>query len=207
MAVIHRTTLVPGKTDLVAAWLPGRQWYQGTVPRLRKAGGFRLDDPDGAVGIEFLLLMDDSAPVSVLYQVPLTYRGAPLPGAENALLGTAEHGTLGRRWIYDATRDPVAVAAVQDLLAGRAVAQAQNHSDTVDSSVVVTRVELASAGGENGVAVDGDTHTDVPIGAAALRFHRLPAAHQRGAGGSVAVPHTPGSGPVHTVELVSVLGG
>ncbi|MFF2083358.1 1,4-alpha-glucan branching protein [Nocardia sp. NPDC058176] len=206
MAVIHRTSLVPGKTDLVAAWLPGRQWYRGTVPRLRKAGGFRLDDPDGAVGIEFLLLLDDSTPEPQLYQVPLTYRGAPLPGAENALLGTAEHGTLGRRWIYDATRDPVAVAAVLDLLAGRTAAQAQNDSDTVDSSVVVAGVELVSAGGESGVAVDGDTHTDVPIGTAAVRFHRLPAAHQPGTRGSVIAPHTPDSGPVRTVELVSVLG-
>jgi len=37
--------------------------------------------------------------------VPLTYRGAPLDGAEDALVGTTEHGVLGRRWVYDGTRE------------------------------------------------------------------------------------------------------
>lgn len=185
MAVIHRTSLVPGKTDLVAAWLPGRSWYRGTTPRLRKAGGFRLDDPDGAVGIEVLLLADDSTATPVLYHVPLTYRGAPLPGADHALLGTAEHGTLGRRWIYDATRDPVAVAAVIGLLAGRTAAQAQNVSDTVDPTIAVTPVDLTHP---VGAAVDGTDHTDLPIGPSSLRFHRLPTAPGT-ARGSVTVPH------------------
>ena len=35
------------------------------------------------------------------YVVPMTYRGAPLAGADEALIGTSEHGVLGRRWIYD----------------------------------------------------------------------------------------------------------
>ncbi|MEV0767119.1 maltokinase N-terminal cap-like domain-containing protein [Nocardia salmonicida] len=105
MAVIHQTTVTPSKRDLVATWLPSRQWYRGTTPHIRKAGGFRLDDPAGEVGIEFLLFVDDSGADEVLYQVPLTYRGAPLPGGDAALVGTAEHGVLGRRWIYDGTRD------------------------------------------------------------------------------------------------------
>lgn len=33
------------------------------------------------------------------YHVPMAYRGAPLPGAEHALVGTSRHGVLGKRWI------------------------------------------------------------------------------------------------------------
>ncbi|NED57703.1 1,4-alpha-glucan branching protein, partial [Micromonospora aurantiaca] len=43
MAVIHKTTMTPGKLELLAAWLPDRPWYTGTgrEPELAKAGGFR----------------------------------------------------------------------------------------------------------------------------------------------------------------------
>lgn len=201
MAVIHQTTVVPSKRDLVAAWLPGRQWYQGTTPRLDRVGGFRLDDPVGEVGIEFVLFVDDSGTDQVLYQVPMTYRGAPLPGADSALIGTAEHGVLGRRWIYDGTRDPVAIGAVKDLLRGHTTAQAQSLSDTTDPTVVVTPTQRRSVDGDIGVAVDGIAHTDVPWGSAAVRFHRVPVSLRVGGAGSVAAPSA--LGPV--VELISVL--
>nr|WP_245617138.1 hypothetical protein [Knoellia subterranea] len=48
-------------------------------------GTFRLDDPAGEVGMECFLF--GSAGGSTLF-VPLTYRGAPLAGAEQHLLGT-----------------------------------------------------------------------------------------------------------------------
>ncbi|MEV0542335.1 maltokinase N-terminal cap-like domain-containing protein [Nocardia salmonicida] len=201
MAVIHQTTVTPSKRDLVATWLPSRQWYQGTTPHIRKAGGFRLDDLAGEVGIEFLLFVDDSGAGEVLYQVPLTYRGAPLPGGDSALVGTAEHGVLGRRWIYDGTRDPVAIGAVVDLLTGRTRAQAQSVSDAPDPTVVVTKPEHRSIEGDVGIGLDDITHTDVPIGSAVVRFHRSPAAVRLGAAGSVAVPSA--LGPV--VELITVL--
>ena len=56
MAIIHRTTMAPTKLELLTSWLPGRPWYAGgaALPRLTKAGGFRLDDPDGEVGLEFM---------------------------------------------------------------------------------------------------------------------------------------------------------
>jgi hypothetical protein len=69
------------------------------------------------------------------YHAPMAYRSAPLPGAEDGLIGTSEHGVLGRRWIYDAAHDPVAVRQPLAFLAGEAQAQAQNDSDTPDSSV------------------------------------------------------------------------
>ncbi|MFD4458905.1 1,4-alpha-glucan branching protein [Nocardia sp. NPDC058480] len=201
MAVIHQTSVTPSKLDIVAAWLPSRQWYQGTIPQIHKAGGFRLDDPVGEVGIEFLLFVDDSGADQVLYQVPLTYRGAPLPGGESALLGTAEHGVLGCRWIYDATRDPVAIGAIGALLTDRTTAQAQSLSDTTDPTVIVTQAEQKLIDGDIGIGVDGVAHTDVPLGFAVVRFHRAPTAARLGGAGAVSAPSV--LGPV--VELITVL--
>ncbi|NEA23264.1 maltokinase N-terminal cap-like domain-containing protein [Actinomadura bangladeshensis] len=137
MAVIHKTTMTPGKLELLAAWLPDRPWYTGTgrEPELAKAGGFRLDDPAGEVGIEFMVVTDTSGERPVSYQVPLTYRGVPLDGADEALIGTAEHGVLGRRWVYDGAHDPVLVAQLLALVQGRAEAQHQSKSDAPEPSV------------------------------------------------------------------------
>jgi Maltokinase N-terminal cap domain len=137
MAVIHRTTVKPTKLDLLTSWLPSRPWYHGVgEPRLAKAGGFRLDDPEGAVGIEFFVTTDASGPQLASYLVPFTYRGAPLDGAEQALVGTMEHGVLGRRWVYDGCHDPVLVAQLLAFVEGRVRAQAQSVSDTLDHEVV-----------------------------------------------------------------------
>ena len=137
MAIIHRTTLAPAKLELLTSWLPGHAWYAGgaTLPWLTKAGGFRLDDPDGEVGLEFMAATDDSGDEPVTYHIPLTYRGAPLAGGDDALIGTAEHGVLGKRWIYDGTRDPILVTQMFALLLGEAEPQAQSISNTVDPSV------------------------------------------------------------------------
>ena len=134
MALIHRTTMVPTKLDLLTRWLPDQPWYRAAgAPQLDRAGGFRLDDPAGEVGIEFMFVIDTSA--GVTYHVPLSYRGAPLAGAGAALVGTAEHGVLGRRWIYDGTGDPVVVTQLLALVQGQAQAQAQSETDTPDHSV------------------------------------------------------------------------
>ncbi|MFG2872336.1 1,4-alpha-glucan branching protein [Streptomyces sp. NPDC048338] len=138
MAVIHHTTMSPGKLELLASWLPSQPWYAGNgkPPEPVKAGGFRLDDPDGEVGIEFMVVGDLSADRPVAYLVPLGYRGTPLDGADHALVGTSEHGVLGTRWIYDGTHDPVVVAQLLALLQGRAEPQAQNDTGVHDRSVV-----------------------------------------------------------------------
>ncbi|MGH3169056.1 MAG: maltokinase N-terminal cap-like domain-containing protein [Trebonia sp.] len=138
MSILHRTTLVPSKLELLTEWLPSRLWYAdpGRTPSLVKAGGFRLDDPDGEVGIEFMVAVDTSGDGPVAYHVPMTYRGAPLDGAGNALIGIAEHGVLGRRWIYDGTRDPVLVTQLAALIQGAAEPQAQSINDTPDPTVL-----------------------------------------------------------------------
>jgi Maltokinase N-terminal cap domain len=141
MAVIHKTTMAPTKLELLTPWLPAQPWYAATnrEPELYRAGGFRLDDPEGEVGIEFMVVRDDSGDRPGAYHVPLTYRGAPLDGAdEAALIGTSEHGVLGRRWVYDGTHDPVLVTGLIRLLQGREVPQAQSLTDTPDPSVTVS---------------------------------------------------------------------
>jgi maltokinase-like protein len=95
-------TLTPSFREFMPQWLARQDWYLGFgVPALRPVGAFRLEDPDGEVGIETQLMTDGDE----IYQIPMTYRGAAL--ANGALIATAEHSELGRRWIYDATTDPV----------------------------------------------------------------------------------------------------
>ncbi|MFF8444916.1 1,4-alpha-glucan branching protein [Streptomyces californicus] len=140
MATVHRTTMSPGKLELITDWLPQQKWYAGgpATPDLTNAGGFRLDDPEGEVGIEFMVVVDGAAEEPVAYLVPLSYRGAALEGApDEALLGTSEHGVLGTRWIYDGTHDPVVQAQLGALLRGQAEPQHQRESDTPDPSVTV----------------------------------------------------------------------
>jgi hypothetical protein len=175
MALIYKTTLVPSKLELLTAWLPSQLWYlgEGSEPDLSRAGGFRLDDPAGEVGMEFIAVNDTSGHAPVTYHVPLTYRAAPLAGAEAGLVGTTEHGVLGTRWVYDGAHDPVAIAQVLALLEGDAEAQAQSETDTPDPSVLAhlsapgrfakpgwTSVETAFGGTDIvGVAFGADAST------------------------------------------------
>lgn len=115
MAIIYDAVLNPSKQDLLAAWLPKQAWFQelgADAAELEHLGAFRFDDPAGEVGMETHLL---SAGGRVVH-VPLTYRGAPLPGAEEFLAGTMEHSVLGDRWIYDACADPVYASALATVI-------------------------------------------------------------------------------------------
>ncbi|MGC4893604.1 CG0192-related protein [Micromonospora sp. DT31] len=105
MALLHRAELRPSKLELLAGWLPDRQWFAGEAGApVTRVAAYRFDDPAGAVGMETLLVRAGDGPV---LQVPLTYRGSPLAGADGFLVGTVEHSVLGRRWVYDACGDPV----------------------------------------------------------------------------------------------------
>lgn len=138
MAIVHKTTLVPSKLELLTIWLPRQPWYPGgDRPRLARAGGFRLDDPDGEVGIEVMVVTDEAGAEPVGYVVPMTYRAAALPECADALVGTTEHGVLGTRFVYDAPADPVFRTQLRALVHGGVRAQAQHTSDTPDLTVLV----------------------------------------------------------------------
>ena len=152
MALIHQATLTPTKLELLEAWLPGREWYPGdTVPKdLDRVAACRFDDPAGEVGIEILVVRDAGGP---LLHTPLTYRGAPLPGGEQWLVGTTEHSVLGTRWVYDAAGDPVYVAVLAEAIRTGGH-EAAEFLDTPDGEVA--REPLMSVRG-SGHQVHGST--------------------------------------------------
>lgn len=113
MAVVHRAEITPGKLDLLAAWLPGQEWFSDDGP-LERVATFRFDDPAGQVGLETFLVRSGM----FTFHVPLTYRDAPLDGG--TLIGELEHSALGHRWVYDGPSDPVYVAATTDAIASGA---------------------------------------------------------------------------------------
>ena len=115
MALIYKATLNPPKLQLLTGWLPSRPWFTGEAD-IEQVGAYRFDDPAGEVGIEAFLLQAGDGSV---FHVPLTYRGAPLVGAEEFLISTTEHSVLGTRWVYDGCGDPVwATALATTVLTG-----------------------------------------------------------------------------------------
>lgn len=109
MSIIYDATIEPSKLDMLAAWLPSQEWFI-PVPdaELERVASFRFDDPAGQVGMETLLIRHGAW----TYQVPLVYRNAPIPELAAFLLTSTEHSVLGTRWVYDATGDPLYVAAI-----------------------------------------------------------------------------------------------
>ncbi|GAB3755448.1 hypothetical protein GCM10027599_19060 [Yimella radicis] len=135
MAILHKATLEPSKNELIEAWIGEQRWYTGKsgTPALSVIGSYRFDDPAGEVGVEVSLVLDTSGAQPTLFQVPLTYRGAPLEGAERALVGTTEHSTLGTRWVYDGCHDPVFVTALlETIVTGGRHADVQFEEGTQD---------------------------------------------------------------------------
>jgi hypothetical protein len=142
MALVHHATLSPTKQELVAGWLPTRPWANGRTI-VEKLAEYRFDDPDGEVGVETILFRCDDGSV---VQVPLTYRGAPLDGADGFLLGTADHSYLGPRWVYDGCGDPVwAQALATAILTGGTQAQMyfEENGERVD---VPPRLQVRGTG-------------------------------------------------------------
>lgn len=114
MALLHQAQLSPSKLEAIAAWLPTQPWLDGAdVSTIQLLGAYRFDDPAGEVGIETHLV--GTADGRVL-QVPVTYRDAPLPGAEASLITMMQHSVLGPRWVYDGVSDPVAMTAFADAI-------------------------------------------------------------------------------------------
>ena len=142
MAIIHKAELHPTKLELLEGWLPHQAWFTAPGATLRKMGSFRFDDPEGEVGLETILVAGDST----VYQVPLSYRGAPLRDAEPALMGTMQHSVLGTRWVYDACGDPCYVDALAEaILTGRP--QAVHYLDAGGTLEAIPETMVVSSTG------------------------------------------------------------
>lgn len=102
MALFHAATLTPSKSELISEWAPTQAWGPPSEAPIELVGAFRFDDPEGQVGMETHIVRAGD----VVLQIPLTYRNAPLVGAEDALVTTMEHSALGTRWVYDGLHDP-----------------------------------------------------------------------------------------------------
>lgn len=105
MAIIYKASISPTKAELLERIVGEAVTVLGT---------YRFDDPGGEVGVEAFIARSGAK----TRQVVLTYRGAPLEGAEEDFISTMEHSTLGRRWIYNGTGDSVAVACFRRALRG-----------------------------------------------------------------------------------------
>ena len=155
MALVHRATVDPSKQELVEAWLPTRPWAQG-LEITKKLGEYRFDDPAGEVGVETIVFATGEG-TSV--QVPLTYRAAPLEGADDYLVGTSEHSVLGARWVYDGCADPVWAATLAGaILTGGS--QAQMYLEEDGGRITRTFDELATRSDQLGhwLAMPQDAH-------------------------------------------------
>ncbi|MEI2777131.1 MAG: phosphotransferase [Tetrasphaera sp.] len=138
MAILHPdATIIPSKLEVISGWIAEQRWYaaKGRSPRLRRLSSWRLDDRGGQVGIETVIVADDASTPPTVYQVPLTYRGAPEPTLEPALIGVVEHSVLGTRWVYDAPHDPVYAGELFALATGQVRAASSAESDAVDPDI------------------------------------------------------------------------
>ncbi len=106
-------------------------------------------------------------------QVPLTYRGAPLAGAEEHLVTLMEHSVLGRRWVYHAAADPIALECFTRVLRGEQ-AQADLEIHAADGSIstmeppIRIRVEGTAPATGTGAPRLSDELTEPVSGAARL---------------------------------------
>ena len=145
MAILHGgASIHPTKPEVLAAYLADRPWAgEGDV---EVVGAFRLEDPQGEVGLETHLVATADGRV---LQVPLTYRGAPLAGADQYLVATMEHSVLGPRWVYDACGDPVHTAALAAaVLTGGTQAELVRELPDGTSTVVEPVVRVRGTGDE-----------------------------------------------------------
>ena len=131
----------------ISPWVVSQRWFasKGRVPRLELVGSWeiRSDGPR----IVTHLIMDFSARVPVLYQVPVTERAEPLEGAENALIAEVVNAD-GITYLYDGPHDTAYATALLRMISSNAEATAYGAtahgrvfgaielSDIVSSSVL-----------------------------------------------------------------------
>ncbi|MBB1019456.1 hypothetical protein G6023_14410 [Dietzia sp. DQ11-71] len=147
-AEIYDAVLDPGKLDLLRAWVRHQEWFDGDPEGLEQVTAYRFVDPAGEVGMESFLLTDGAR----TFHVPVTYRGSELDDSGDALVGEMEHSVLGRRWVYDASADPVYVAEVRRVISHRDAAA--DHLQVEDGSITPSPVNIR--GGGDGITQGSD---------------------------------------------------
>jgi hypothetical protein len=170
MARFHAATITPTKAELIADWIPTQPWGPDASDTVEVIGAYRFDDPDGSVGMETHLATAGGA----TFQVPLTYRDAPLDGADGALITEMHHSALGNRWVYDGLRDPmyvVMLAAVAMTGQGEALGMAL-YDDRWYIAPTNVRIRGGGWGGER-VPVDGFKLESDDAGGSVLRNDRF----------------------------------
>jgi hypothetical protein len=178
VALIHRATIVPTKIDLLRQWVPLQPWAAGIdAGTLEVVDAYRFDDPDGEVGLESHLLR---AADGAIVHVPLTYRSAPLPGAETALITTMEHSVLGTRHVHDAAHDPVYLATLLRTVLTGGTQAAFEYAEPGPEREVTALVHGTGQAGADVPDVHAPsvytrgTDTVVDVGTAVLTLHRVP---------------------------------
>jgi hypothetical protein len=182
MALLHRAEITPTKADLIAEWAPTQTWGPPPGTPIEVIGAFRFDDPDGRVGMETHLVRAGGT----LLQVPLTYRDAPLDGADAEFISEMQHSVLGTRWVYDGLGDPAFVmmlAAVAMTGQGEALGMAVYEGRWY---IAPTNVRIRGGGwGHERVPVDGFVIEAGDAATARLRNDRFElAVHRRPVAGA-----------------------
>lgn len=152
MALYHKATITPTKAELLAQWVPTQPWCPDATAPVEVIGAYRFDDPEGQVGIETHMVTNGDT----LLQVPLTYRSAPLEGAEDFFVMEINHTELGTRWVYDGLGDArflVMLAGAAMTGQGEALGMVMNEGQWF---IAPTNVRIQGGGwsGER-VSVDG----------------------------------------------------
>ena len=115
------------------------------------------------MGVECFLLgpEEGSDGVGAPLLIPMSYRGAPLEGAEEHLIGTTDHSVLGKRWVYDGCADPVAVSAILSAITtgGHEAALTMEQDGEIVTFEPTCRV-AGSGSASDGVRVDTVTLAD-----------------------------------------------
>jgi hypothetical protein len=151
MALLYQATLTPSKIELLQSWIPHQPWIgDADATKVEVVGSYRFDDPDGEVGIETHLLQTADGQI---LQVPVTYRGSPMTGAESFVIATTQHSVLGKRWVYDACGDPVYVRALATvILRGGTQAEIDVVTDTGQKRLEATTRVSGSGSSQSALA-------------------------------------------------------
>lgn len=183
MARFHPATLEPSKAEMVATLTAAPRWGRPADAEVTVIGAYRFEDPDGRIGMEAHLVEAGGA----LLHVPLSYRDAPLDGADDGFVGEMHHSALGTRYVYDGLVDPIFVtmfAAVAMTGQGEALGMVHHDGRWI---VAPTNVRI-EGGGWTGGRVPVDEFRPVSDDQTSVRFrndrfqltvHRRPVARRR----------------------------